>query len=285
MKIFISWSGRRSRGMASLLHSWLPEIMQCARPWMSEKDIPKESYWPAALADELASSQAGIICVTTENQRKPWLLFEAGALARNFKEPSRVCIYLLGLRPVDVEPGPLTLYQATQAEKDDTWRLVTSLNEISEETRLDPERLRRAFDRAWPDLSAGLTRLQEVEVEGRQEHRTERDLLEETLQGIRSLQRELVGDRTQLAVVQAHQDPTTEIEETIADIWKAVLRLDRVGIYDNFFELGGNSLVAIQIANYISSKLYATVSPSDLFAFQNIYELGVLVKSLLRKDT
>ncbi|MEO1433703.1 MAG: amino acid adenylation domain-containing protein, partial [Cyanobacteria bacterium J06633_8] len=41
--------------------------------------------------------------------------------------------------------------------------------------------------------------------------------------------------------------PRNPTEETIANIWKEVLKLERVGIYDNFFELGGNSLLATRI--------------------------------------
>ncbi|MDN2718857.1 condensation domain-containing protein, partial [Janthinobacterium sp. SUN120] len=39
--------------------------------------------------------------------------------------------------------------------------------------------------------------------------------------------------------------PSTRIEKKMAEIWAAVLHLDRVGIHDNFFELGGHSLLAI----------------------------------------
>ncbi len=38
--------------------------------------------------------------------------------------------------------------------------------------------------------------------------------------------------------------PQTETEKTLGQIWKAVLKRDRIGIQDNFFELGGHSLKA-----------------------------------------
>ncbi|RZK99379.1 MAG: amino acid adenylation domain-containing protein, partial [Rubrivivax sp.] len=44
-----------------------------------------------------------------------------------------------------------------------------------------------------------------------------------------------------------HEAPQGEAEETVAGIWAAILRLDRVGRQDNFFELGGHSLMAIQL--------------------------------------
>ena len=37
--------------------------------------------------------------------------------------------------------------------------------------------------------------------------------------------------------------PRTLIEETLAEIWSEVLKVERVGIHDNFFDLGGHSLL------------------------------------------
>jgi acyl carrier protein len=48
--------------------------------------------------------------------------------------------------------------------------------------------------------------------------------------------------------------PESSNEKIIADLWKEVLLLEKVGIHDNFFELGGNSLNLIQL----SQKLVQT---------------------------
>ena len=46
---------------------------------------------------------------------------------------------------------------------------------------------------------------------------------------------------------QGFVEPRTEIEELIAQVWREILKLDKIGIYDNFFELGGHSLLATRV--------------------------------------
>ena len=48
-------------------------------------------------------------------------------------------------------------------------------------------------------------------------------------------------------LAEAFVAPRTPIEERVAAIWAAVLKLDRVGVHDDFFALGGHSLLATQV--------------------------------------
>ena len=102
MKVFISWSGDRSRQVAEALRDWLPQVLQFVEPWLSARDIDKGARWGAEVASELSASQFGILCVTPENQSAPWLLFEAGALSKQV-EQSRVTPYLFKIRPSDLK--------------------------------------------------------------------------------------------------------------------------------------------------------------------------------------
>jgi len=44
-----------------------------------------------------------------------------------------------------------------------------------------------------------------------------------------------------------YEAPQGKVEELLADIWKAILRVESVGRSDNFFELGGHSLLVMQM--------------------------------------
>lgn len=42
-------------------------------------------------------------------------------------------------------------------------------------------------------------------------------------------------------------EPSTEVEEMLAAMWREVLGVERLGIYDSFFSLGGHSLLAMKV--------------------------------------
>ena len=86
-------------------------------------------------------------------------MFEAGALAKSIAG-TFVCPYLVDPTPSKVAPGPLTLFQAKQANKEETQDIVVALNEAApEEEQLGKDQVLRTFDRWWPDLEATLRSL------------------------------------------------------------------------------------------------------------------------------
>src|SRR4051812_12224748 len=101
MRVFITWSGPRSQQLAQALRTWLRHVVQYFEPWVSERDVPTGALWSPEIMSNLFSAEAGVICLTPENQVQPWVLFEAGALASRLGLESRVCIYLLGISPSD----------------------------------------------------------------------------------------------------------------------------------------------------------------------------------------
>jgi natural product biosynthesis luciferase-like monooxygenase protein len=72
----------------------------------------------------------------------------------------------------------------------------------------------------------------------------------------------------------AYVAPTSDIERTIADVWRDVLKLPDVGTRDNFFDLGGHSLLAVQAHRRLREALGRNLSITDIFRFPTIQSLG-----------
>jgi hypothetical protein len=152
VKIFISWSGKRSRRVAKALRTFLQDVNQRIEPWMSETDIPIGSRWALDLAKELEETHFGIVCITQEALQSPWLLFEAGALSKSVRN-ARVCPYLIGLEKKEIS-GPIAQFQCVEAMEESTYELLKSINQTMENEGLTEERLKKYFLMFWPDLKA-----------------------------------------------------------------------------------------------------------------------------------
>ncbi|HEU4562487.1 MAG TPA: toll/interleukin-1 receptor domain-containing protein [Longimicrobium sp.] len=184
MKVFLSWSGERSRVIAEALRKWLPDVIQNIEPWMSAADIDAGARWNRHIEDELKTTQVGILCLTRDNQKAPWILFEAGALAKTVSD-TLVCPYLIGFSSADLISGPLTRFQAKEANAGGTWDLVLTLNRALKDHALPEERLKRIFDRFWPDLENVLAELPLPADD--QARRPVEDMVEEILALVRGL--------------------------------------------------------------------------------------------------
>ncbi|MEM9552660.1 MAG: TIR domain-containing protein [Acidobacteriota bacterium] len=200
MKTFLSWSGTQSHQIALSLRDWLPSVLQALRPYVSSEDIDKGARWSSDIAAELEDASYGIICVTQENLRAPWVHFEAGALSKSL-DKSHVVPFLLGVKRSEV-PGPLIQFQSVIFDRDDVLKMVRSLNQrLGEEERLTEERVRDSFDVWWPRLKADLENIASAKPAtepAKEKPSSSEAILEEILELTRANQR-LLSDPKQLA--------------------------------------------------------------------------------------
>jgi non-ribosomal peptide synthetase component F len=63
-----------------------------------------------------------------------------------------------------------------------------------------------------------------------------------------------------------YEAPIGETEALVAEIWRGVLKVERVGRQDNFFELGGRSLLAVQMIARLRQVLGVELEIRELFA-------------------
>ena len=181
-KVFISWGGDLSKKLAQEINNWLPSVLQFVTPYFTPEDIEKGARWESNIAEELSSSNVGIICLTKDNIDRPWILFEAGALSKNFGK-SNVCTILFDVDSTSIT-GPLTCFQATKFEKADFKKLLQTINNTGGDLKLKPNTLDNVFEMWWPKLEEQIKAILSSEEKNDKstKKRPERDILEEILE-------------------------------------------------------------------------------------------------------
>ena len=71
-----------------------------------------------------------------------------------------------------------------------------------------------------------------------------------------------------------YQVPRTPIEESLAEIWSVVLKVEQIGIHADFFELGGHSLLATQVISRINNRFSVEVPLRAIFEAPTIASLS-----------
>ncbi len=184
MKVFISWSGHRAQLVAEGLKALVADVLGRADPWVSSEDIAVGDRWADQIGKRLQDTNYGVIVVTADNKDRPWLNFEAGAIAKSV-ETGKVMPYLVGLRKGDIA-APLGMFQAAVADAVGTRELVDALNKGLAPSN-DAATMDRRFTAAWPRLEGILATLPVAATEApSRATRSDRDVLEEILSMVRA---------------------------------------------------------------------------------------------------
>lgn len=176
--------------IATYLKDWLACVIQNIDPWLSSKDIDRGSQWFSEITSQLADISIGIVCLTQENKNRPWILFEAGALAKGKK--TRVCTLLIDLENTDIT-DPLAQFNHTRLNKDDIRQLLGDINILLGDQALRDPVLDMAFNTFWPQFEERVAEiLSQTEPEGQVSTvRSESELLTDVLNTVRGLDRRL----------------------------------------------------------------------------------------------
>lgn len=68
--------------------------------------------------------------------------------------------------------------------------------------------------------------------------------------------------------------PRSPLEESVAEVWATVLKVERPSIHDNFFELGGHSLLAAKLISNLRRQMNVELSLIDIFQAPTIAKLS-----------
>jgi amino acid adenylation domain-containing protein len=82
--------------------------------------------------------------------------------------------------------------------------------------------------------------------------------------------KELKSLGVRLSTGTAFVPPGNELEKTIANAWKNILKIETIGINDNFFDVGGNSLSILNLATQLRQVLKEDIPVEKLFQYPTI---------------
>ncbi|UFZ03300.1 SDR family NAD(P)-dependent oxidoreductase [Bradyrhizobium ontarionense] len=77
------------------------------------------------------------------------------------------------------------------------------------------------------------------------------------------------------------EEPRTELETIVAELWAELLNLERIGVNDDFFELGGHSLLALQLIPRLRNRFQTDISPADVFGYPTVASMSSLIEEKL----
>ena len=249
MKIFISWSGERSRQVAELLNEWLKCVIQAVDPWLSTRDIDKGSLWFNEISSSLSTTQNGIVCLTKSNVDKPWILFESGALAKGLAT-NKVFTFLVDMEPNEIK-DPLAQFNHTLPTKSSVFQLIRSINNGLGDQSLKENILSNVFDTYWSQFESKFAKIiSETPEEDIKIEISKEEILNEILYSVRGLEKRLRKIETNELVEKQKSAKSLVADKPIEDLdvsvrlfnflkseninrIKDILKIDRTKLDDN----------------------------------------------------
>lgn len=81
-----------------------------------------------------------------------------------------------------------------------------------------------------------------------------------------------------------HAEPRSDTEKLVADIWRKLFKLERVGLNDNFFTLGGHSMLAVQLLWLVEQRVGVHVPVRELFEAPTVLGLASRIDALRQEE-
>jgi acyl carrier protein len=82
----------------------------------------------------------------------------------------------------------------------------------------------------------------------------------------------------------AYVAPAEGIQREIAETFRRILGVERVGLSDSFFALGGHSLLAVQAHQELKSRVAPELTVTDLFRFPTVAALAAHLQDRGKAD-
>lgn len=259
MKVFLSWSGKRSRMVAQELGSWLKKVVQSVEPWIST-DMERGVKWMDHVNASLDSHSFGIICITPGNVNAPWINYEAGALAKHLADSGRVIPYLLGFRSPSDLKDPLGQFNAALADEDGTWQIVKTLNKHAEFPQGEGA-LQESFELWWPKLRVRLEEIKAFAPPG-YARRPDTEKIDDILEIVREIRKGSPAPKaTDRLGSSTRNDISVLLDELIGPMayYSTIEQSDEGAIHISIPDRASSTLSAHEVGNIIKERLGITV--------------------------
>jgi amino acid adenylation domain-containing protein len=96
--------------------------------------------------------------------------------------------------------------------------------------------------------------------------------------------RALPAPETEAYGLRAYEPPCGQIETAVADIWRELLKVERVGRDDDFFDLGGHSLLATQLTSRLRHVFEVDLPIMEVFRSPTLAKLAESIYSAQLKE-
>jgi amino acid adenylation domain-containing protein len=91
-------------------------------------------------------------------------------------------------------------------------------------------------------------------------------------------------DSTRPELAEEYLAPRTELEQMLTNMWKGVVRIDKIGVHDNFFDVGGDSIKGAVIINKLQEELSEFVHVVALFDAPTVAQLAAYLTEHFPED-
>jgi hypothetical protein len=160
MKVFIGWSGEKSKKAADLFIEWISIILPAVEPWISDIGIRKGHDFEKEIDKSLHKAKIGIFFLSLNNLDSKRLYFEAGAVYKGL-DKNLIFPLLIDLEYGDVKE-PLKRFQLTKInKKNDMINLCKDINSTLKKRKITEGQLEKSFKKLWPDFKTKIESLSE----------------------------------------------------------------------------------------------------------------------------
>ena len=104
--VFLSWSLAASKGIAQRLEALLRKVLQDVAVYLSTSQMKGGAVFYPELLQALSLCRIGVAIVTPENKHRPWLHFEAGAIAHAVTKGKRLVVLRCGVELGELADTP-----------------------------------------------------------------------------------------------------------------------------------------------------------------------------------